>query len=100
MFGTTVFGPIGGLIYTLVISLSALGSLNSNVFLSGRIVVAASRRGYFPSILGGGAGMTVRENEASHIRRKMQIWPWWVGNACVWVAEMTGTLRWEKQVPV
>lgn len=44
--------PSGGTVYALVVSASCLGSLNANVFTSGRVIVAASKNHYFPKIFG------------------------------------------------
>lgn len=51
-FGTKVFGPIGGLIFALAVSLSCFGALNATSFTSGRLVYAAGKEGYLPSIFG------------------------------------------------
>lgn len=99
-FGNTIYGPIGGIIYTLIVSISALGSLNSNIFLTGRVVVSASRRGYFPRFLGGHLDETMRENEARYIKQRIRFLPVRVASVFMWVAKVTSTLRWEKQVPM
>lgn len=51
-FGSKVFGSIGALLLALVVSLSAFGSLNATTFTSGRLVYAAGREGYIPSLFG------------------------------------------------
>ncbi|KAH0609760.1 uncharacterized protein H6S33_012306 [Morchella sextelata] len=51
-FGTKVFGPIGGLIFALAVSLSCFGALNATTFTSGRLVYAAGKEGYLPPIFG------------------------------------------------
>ncbi|EFW22588.1 hypothetical protein D8B26_000757 [Coccidioides posadasii str. Silveira] len=62
-FGGKVFGPIGALIIALVVSGSCIGALNATTFTSGRLVYAAGREGYLPSIfskigIGGSASPT------------------------------------------
>ncbi|KAL8662133.1 MAG: hypothetical protein Q9202_004956 [Teloschistes flavicans] len=51
-FGARVFGPIGALILALIVSASCFGALNATAFTSGRLVYAAAKEGYFPSIFG------------------------------------------------
>ncbi|PGH14401.1 hypothetical protein AJ79_03043 [Helicocarpus griseus UAMH5409] len=51
-FGGKVFGPVGALILALVVSASCFGALNATAFTSGRLVYAAGREGYLPSIFG------------------------------------------------
>ncbi|KAL9578758.1 MAG: hypothetical protein Q9212_005518, partial [Teloschistes hypoglaucus] len=51
-FGARVFGPTGALILALIVSASCLGALNATSFTSGRLVYAAAKEGYFPSIFG------------------------------------------------
>ncbi|KAL2003488.1 hypothetical protein VTN02DRAFT_3697 [Thermoascus thermophilus] len=51
-FGATVFGPIGALVLALVVSASCIGALNATIFTSGRLVYAAGKEGYLPSMLG------------------------------------------------
>lgn len=51
-FGSKVFGPVGALVLALVVSASCFGSLNATVFTSGRLVYAAGKEGYMPSVFG------------------------------------------------
>ncbi|KAA8896310.1 amino acid permease-domain-containing protein [Sphaerosporella brunnea] len=51
-FGTKVFGPIGGLIFAIVVSLSCFGALNATTFTSGRLVYVAGKEGYLPAVFG------------------------------------------------
>ncbi|PGH06599.1 hypothetical protein GX51_02226 [Blastomyces parvus] len=51
-FGGKVFGPIGALVLALVVSASCFGALNATAFTSGRLIYAAGREGYLPSIFG------------------------------------------------
>ncbi|KAI4227183.1 MAG: hypothetical protein LQ349_006762 [Xanthoria aureola] len=51
-FGARVFGPIGSLILALMVSASCFGALNATTFTSGRLVYAAGKEGYLPSVFG------------------------------------------------
>ncbi|KAJ5675926.1 hypothetical protein N7462_008823 [Penicillium macrosclerotiorum] len=51
-FGGKVFGPVGALILALVVSASCFGALNATTFTSGRLVYAAGKEGYLPSLFG------------------------------------------------
>ncbi|KAJ5092282.1 hypothetical protein NUU61_007152 [Penicillium alfredii] len=51
-FGRKVFGPVGALILALVVSASCFGALNATTFTSGRLVYAAGKEGYLPSLFG------------------------------------------------
>lgn len=98
-FGQEIFGAPGGLIYSLVVSASSLGSLNANVFATGRLCVAASKSHYFPKILGNGHCPTRKEDLPS-TKNALQSFPGFAISGMLWFAERTETLRWDKQVPV
>ncbi|KAI4215213.1 MAG: hypothetical protein L6R36_009397 [Xanthoria steineri] len=51
-FGARVFGPIGSLVLALMVSGSCFGALNATTFTSGRLVYAAGKEGYLPSVFG------------------------------------------------
>lgn len=51
-FGHKVFGGIGSLVLSLVVSASCLGALNAQAFTSGRLVYAAGKEGYLPELFG------------------------------------------------
>ncbi|KAL8946107.1 MAG: hypothetical protein Q9222_007455 [Ikaeria aurantiellina] len=51
-FGARVFGPIGALVLALMVSASCLGALNATTFTSGRLVYAAGKEGFLPSVFG------------------------------------------------
>lgn len=51
-FGGKVFGSVGALILALVVSASCFGALNATTFTSGRLVYAAGKEGFLPSIFG------------------------------------------------
>ncbi|KAK4690810.1 hypothetical protein P7C71_g6064, partial [Lecanoromycetidae sp. Uapishka_2] len=51
-FGSVVFGRIGSLVLSLIVSASCFGALNATTFTSGRLVYAAGKEGFLPSLLG------------------------------------------------
>lgn len=51
-FGQQVFGRIGALLLALAVSGSCFGALNAQTFTSGRLVYAAGKEGYLPSLFG------------------------------------------------
>ncbi|KAL4926506.1 amidase signature domain-containing protein [Aspergillus undulatus] len=51
-FGSKVFGSIGALVFALIVSASCFGALNATIFTSGRLVYAAGKEGYLPSLFG------------------------------------------------
>jgi amino acid transporter len=51
-FGKQVFGRAGSLVLALAVSGSCFGALNATTFTSGRLVYAAGKEGYLPSLFG------------------------------------------------
>ena len=51
-FGSKVFGPAGSLALALVVSASCFGALNATTFTTGRLIYAAGKEGYLPSVFG------------------------------------------------
>ncbi|KAH7318399.1 amino acid permease-domain-containing protein [Stachybotrys elegans] len=51
-FGSKVFGPIGSLVFALIVSASCFGALNSSTFTSSRLVYVAGKEGYIPALFG------------------------------------------------
>lgn len=100
-FGLNIFGTAGGLIYSLVVSACSLGSLNANVFATGRLCVAASQNRYFPSILGNGH-CSERKDDSPATRNALRSlsFPRFAISGILWFAGRTEALRWDKQVPV
>jgi solute carrier family 7 (L-type amino acid transporter), member 6 len=82
-----------------MISASAMGALNANVFATARLCVAASKRSYFPGIL---ANMHIRqgEEESEYYKRKLERSPTIIRKTISSFASLTNTLRIEKGVPV
>ena len=85
--------------YSLVVSMSCLGSLNASVFASGRLMVAASKDHYFPKILGNGHCPT-KEDDSVSTRKLLRGFPTPVASSIIWLAARTERLRWDKMVPL
>lgn len=51
-FGSTVFGPVGGVVFALIVSASCFGALTSSTFTSSRLIYVAGKESYFPEIFG------------------------------------------------
>ena len=47
----SLFGQSAGIIVTLLVAISCAGSITSNIFTGGRLIVAASQRHYLPAFL-------------------------------------------------
>ncbi|KAL8762101.1 MAG: hypothetical protein Q9184_001846 [Pyrenodesmia sp. 2 TL-2023] len=60
-FGARVFGHAGAIVLALMVSASCFGALNVTTFTSGRLVYAAGKEGFFPSVFGT-VGMPGSEN--------------------------------------
>ena len=99
MFGADVFGSSGAFIYSLVVSISALGALNANVFATGRLCAAAGKRCYFPGILSNDHFERNTAESTYYHRRLRRCSPGLV-KAIVWFANWTFSLRLEKEVPM
>ncbi|OTB06083.1 hypothetical protein M426DRAFT_118049 [Hypoxylon sp. CI-4A] len=69
MFGSKVFGPIGALVFALVVSASCFGALNSSTFTSSRLVYAAAKEGYVPAVISR-VGIGSREPGVSNLRTR------------------------------
>jgi amino acid transporter len=97
-----MYGQIGSLIYTLGICLSALGSLNANVFAIGRLAAAASKRNYIPELFSGDNGndMSVSEERRSLHNRLQNYRPKWLVSSFIQFAGATARLRLEEGIPV
>ncbi|KKY37701.1 putative amino acid [Diaporthe ampelina] len=99
----TLDSAAAGVIFSVVVSASALGALNANVFVTSRLCVAAAHRGYFPVVL---ANLHCRSeaDEADYLEEAL------VGLrrpvfsvlkiGVTWFAEATRELRWRRGVPV
>lgn len=98
-FAYETLGATGVTLFSLAVAASALGALNSVIFANASLVVSASRRGYFPRILGNDH-CTGPAEEGTYLRRKLRALP----DSAVWpvlaFARMTSPLRWDQDTPV
>jgi len=51
-FGRVLFGPIGGVIFACMVSISCFGALNGSFFTSARLIYMAGKEGYLPALFG------------------------------------------------
>ncbi|KAI6150408.1 amino acid permease-domain-containing protein [Pisolithus tinctorius] len=51
-FGRALFGPMGGMVFALMVAISCFGALNGTVFTCARLVAVAGREGYLPAMFG------------------------------------------------
>ncbi|KAL4077054.1 amino acid permease-domain-containing protein [Scleroderma yunnanense] len=51
-FGRALFGPVGGMVFALMVAISCFGALNAAVFTAGHLIEAAGREGYLPAMFG------------------------------------------------
>jgi amino acid transporter len=51
-FGSKVFGPIGSLVFALIVSTSCFGTLNATTFTGARLVYSAGKEGFLPALFG------------------------------------------------
>lgn len=49
-FGRSIAGPVGALCFAIVVGISCLGALNSSLYTSSRLVVAAGEQGFLPRV--------------------------------------------------
>ncbi|KAI1420628.1 amino acid/polyamine transporter I [Xylaria sp. FL1777] len=95
-FADRTIGAWGGLIFTIVVAISAMGAVNSNMFAVAKLCVAASQRAYFPPILANLHCSTARDEEP-YFRRALA-WP--LRPPVLVFVRLTRRLRWERSVPV
>ncbi|KAI0011102.1 amino acid permease-domain-containing protein [Xylariaceae sp. FL0662B] len=69
MFGSQIFGPIGSLVFALIVSASCFGSLNSSTFTSSRLIYAAAKEGYIPTVISR-VGIGSHETGMSRVRSR------------------------------
>ncbi|WYZ38682.1 hypothetical protein EsH8_III_000596 [Colletotrichum jinshuiense] len=98
-FADRVLGSWAGLLFCLVVSISAMGALNSNVFATAKLVVVASQRGYFPAVFAN-LHCTHEKDEASFIDEYLSALPRFVKGPIRGFLSWTQNRRWRRNVPV
>ncbi|KAI3392901.1 hypothetical protein diail_4988 [Diaporthe ilicicola] len=99
----TLGSAAAGVAFSVVVSASALGALNANVFATAKLCVAAAHRGYFPAVL---ANLHCRSEadegeylEAALVGVNRPVFSV-LKTSVTWFAEATRELRWRRGVPV
>ncbi|KAI1308785.1 amino acid/polyamine transporter I [Xylaria venustula] len=95
-FADRTIGPWGGLIFTIIVAISAMGAINANMFATAKLCVAASQRAYFPPMLAN-LHCCAAQDEEPYFRRQLA-WPF--RPPVLAFARLTRRLRWEHSVPV
>jgi len=49
-FGREISGPIGGVLFALIVSISCIGALNGSLYTSSRLIVSAGEQGFIPKL--------------------------------------------------
>jgi solute carrier family 7 (L-type amino acid transporter), member 6 len=98
-FARRTLGSWGDLVFSLVVSASAMGALNANVFATAKLVVTASQRRYFPAILSNLHATSVKD-EAESLDRSLAAWPPVLKYPLTRFVHSTRQLRWQLSVPM
>lgn len=51
-FGRSLFGPIGGVLFAVMVAISCFGALNGSFFTTARLIYVAGKEGYLPAMFG------------------------------------------------
>lgn len=51
-FGRALFGPLGGVLFAVMVAISCFGAMNGSFFTSARVIYVAGKEGYLPSFFG------------------------------------------------
>lgn len=92
-------GVFGASIVSLAIATSAMGTLNANVFATGRLCMAAAQRGYSPAPLAN-LHVDIHGNEDDYHQRVLRKVPAPISRLVLWLARRTSTLRLKQEVPL
>ncbi|WQF79700.1 Putative amino acid/polyamine transporter I [Colletotrichum destructivum] len=98
-FANRILGNWAGLVFCLVVSVSAMGALNSNVFATAKLVVVASQRGYFPAILAN-LHCSHEKDEAACVDEYMASLPRLAKVPIKCFLSWTQNRRWRRNVPL
>ncbi|KAH8891292.1 large neutral amino acids transporter small subunit 1 [Thozetella sp. PMI_491] len=98
-FARRTIGSWGSLLFSVVVSISAMGALNANVFATAKLCVAASRRTYFPAVLAN-LHCASAKDEPEYLELTLRRLPSAVRAPVRGVADATRHLRWHNSVPI
>ncbi|KAK1965925.1 large neutral amino acids transporter small subunit 1 [Colletotrichum sublineola] len=98
-FAKRILGDWAGLLFCLIVSISAMGALNSNIFATAKLVVVASQRGYLPAILAN-LHCSQEKDEAGCVDEYMSSLPRLVKGPIISFLYWTQDRRWRRNVPV
>ncbi|KAK2028314.1 large neutral amino acids transporter small subunit 1 [Colletotrichum zoysiae] len=98
-FADRILGNWAGLLFCLVVSVSAMGALNSNIFATAKLVVVAGQRGYLPAILAN-LHCSQEKDEAGCVDEYMSSLPRLVKGPIMGFLSWTKDRRWRRNVPV
>ncbi|MBE3041106.1 amino acid permease [Candidatus Bathyarchaeota archaeon] len=98
-FATQTLGGWGGVLLSLMVSISAMGALNANTFATAKLAVTASEVGYFPGVLANLHAETSKD-EPAYLEGALAWAPWPVGAVVGLFARWTRGLRWRENVPM
>lgn len=95
-----MFGSLGVIAYSALVSISAWGALNANTYAAGRLAAAASDRGYFPSVLGKNTHYDSEKDESEYYGDKLARLPRPLLSGVKSFAKVTANLRLLQEVPM
>ena len=98
-FARRTLGSWGGLLFSIVVSTSAMGALNANVFATAKLCVVASRRAYFPAVLAN-LHCESAKDEPEYLADRLRSWPSPARGLVMLFARATSQLRWQNSVPM
>ncbi|KAF6841688.1 large neutral amino acids transporter small subunit 1 [Colletotrichum plurivorum] len=98
-FANRILGNWAGLLFCLIVSVSAMGALNSNVFATAKLVVVASQRGYFPAVLAN-LHCSHEKDEAGYVHERLSAWPRLASGPIRGLLSWTQRRRWQGNVPI
>ncbi|KAJ0354016.1 hypothetical protein COL154_000144 [Colletotrichum chrysophilum] len=98
-FANRVLGSWAGVLFSVIVSISAMGALNSNVFATAKLVVVASQRGYFPAVLAN-LHCSNEKDEAGYVDEQLSALPRLLGGPIKGFVSWTQNRRWRRNVPM
>lgn len=85
--------------FSVAVAISALGTLNANLFSNASLSVSASRRGYFPAAFSNMHCSSPAE-EQMMLEKKTRRVPSFIKAPVLGFARWTASNRWKKSVPM